>query len=128
MGADRLARPPQDRLSVTAPDRRRFVRYDTRTTIELVARGQRHRCETDDLGAGGCRVTLPFTLEKGTSVEVRLTASGTPLVAHGGAVVAWATHGEPCRLGIAFSDAVAEQVIPLMQALLGAVPLEHEVA
>jgi hypothetical protein len=111
---------------VSAPERRRFVRYDTQTTIELVIRGQRHRCETDDLGAGGCRLTLPFALDKGLPVEVKLTATGTNLVATGQAVVAWATHGEPCRIGLAFSDAVAEQVIPLMQSLLGAVPLEHE--
>lgn len=113
---------------MTSPERRRYVRYDTRTTIELTVRGQRHRCETDDLGAGGCRVTLPVELRKGEPVEVRLSASGTTVVADGKAVVAWVTHGTPCRVGLCFSDATAEQVIPLMQALLGSVALEREPA
>lgn len=113
---------------MNGPERRRFVRYDTRTTLELTVRGQRHRCETDDLGAGGCRLTLPFELQKGEPVEVRLTATGTNLVADGKAVVAWVTHGTPCRVGLCFSDATAEQVIPLMQSLLGAAALEAEPA
>ena len=113
---------------MTGPERRRFVRYDTRTTIELTVRGQRHRCETEDLGAGGCRLTLPFELAKGDPVEVKLSATGTTVVADGRAVVAWVTHGTPCRIGLCFSDAMAEQVIPLMQSLLGSVALEHETA
>jgi len=43
-------------------------------------------------------------------------------------VVAWVTHGTPCRVGLCFSDALAERVIPLMQSLLGAVALECEPA
>jgi len=113
---------------VTGPERRRFIRYETRTTIELTVRGQRHRCETEDLGAGGCRLTLPFELTKGEPVEVRLSAAGTAVVADGRAVVAWVTHGTPCRIGLCFSDAMAEQVIPLMQSLLGAVQVECEPA
>lgn len=113
---------------MTAPERRRFVRYETRTTIELTVRGQRLRCETEDLGAGGCRITLPLELRKGEPVEVRLSATDTRAVAEGKAVVAWVTHGTPCRVGLCFNDAMAEQVIQLMQALLGNVAMEHEPA
>lgn len=108
------------------PERRRFVRYETRASIELAAGGQRHRGETDDLGAGGCRLSLPFTLEKGDAVDVRLGSPGASLVAQGGAVVAWVTHGVPCRVGLAFSDVMAEQVIPLMHALHGAASTEPD--
>jgi hypothetical protein len=37
--------------------------------------------------------------------------------------VAWASHELPCRVGIQFSDALAEQVIPFMRKLLGPVPV-----
>ncbi len=105
-------------------ERRRYVRHETRATVELTVHGQRHRCETEDLGAGGCRVVLPFEVQKGEPVEVRLTAAGA--VADGRAAVAWANHGTPCRAGLCFSDALAEQVIAVIRALLGTVPIETE--
>lgn len=107
-------------------ERRRYVRHETRVTVELTVHGQRHRCETEDLGAGGCRVVLPFEVKKGEPVDVRLAAAGTAAVADGRATVAWASHGTPCRAGLCFGDAVAEQVITVIRALLGAVPIERE--
>jgi hypothetical protein len=105
------------------PERRRFQRYEVNVSLELVVAGRRHRCETVDLGAGGCRVDLPFPLEKGTPAEVHLSSPRTSLVAKGDAVVAWASHAPPLHVGIAFSDPVAEQVIPFMHALLGPVKI-----
>lgn len=104
-------------------ERRRFIRYEVRAIVELVVAGTVHRCESEDLGAGGCRVALPALLEKGTPVSLRLRAPNGGAAAEGRAVVAWASHQVPCRVGLQFSDELAEQMISFIQTLLGPVPL-----
>jgi DNA-binding LacI/PurR family transcriptional regulator len=71
-------------------------------------------------------VVLPFEVKKGEPVDVRLTALGAAAAADGRATVAWASHGTPCRAGLCFNDAMAEQVVAVIRALLGAVPIETE--
>jgi hypothetical protein len=111
---------------VNVQERRRFVRYVVNVEFELVAGALRHRGETRDLGAGGCRIEVPAAIERGLAVEIRLSSPRTSLVVSGAAVVAWASHAAPFHAGLAFSDEVAEQVIPFMQALLGAVKLRNQ--
>jgi c-di-GMP-binding flagellar brake protein YcgR len=108
---------------VNGTERRRFVRYEVRATIELRAGGQAYRSETEDLGAGGCRVAVPAAVEKGTPVWIRLTSERAGAAVEGEASVVWASKDLPCRLGVQFSDEVAELVIPFMRALLGPVPV-----
>jgi hypothetical protein len=109
---------------MTAPEQRRFVRYEVRTEVEFELDGRRHRCQTDDLGAGGCRITTPHPMERGLALELSLGAG--PSAARGRATVAWATVAEPYRIGLAFSDALAEQAIRLILAQLGEVALRTD--
>jgi hypothetical protein len=127
-----LARRAQGKAGVNQtephkPENRRFVRYEVQATVELSVQGQRRSVETDDLGAGGCRLTLAQPLEKGSTIMVRLHSRRTKREASGSAVVAWASAAEPYRVGLSFSDAVAEQVIPFMQDLLGDVAISTPV-
>lgn len=109
---------------MTAPEQRRFVRYDVHASVELEIHGRRHRCETDDLGAGGCRIVVPWPVEKGLSVELTLGGGPGAPSARGRATVAWVTAAEPYRVGLSFSDSLAEEAIRLIQAQLGGVRLE----
>ncbi len=104
-------------------ENRRFLRYDVSSTVELAAGPYRGSFETQDLGAGGCRITVDRPLEKGTAVTVRLRSDKSRIQPSGQARVAWASHAEPFHLGLAFSDDLAEQVIAFMQDLLGPVPI-----
>jgi hypothetical protein len=115
-----LARVEQSRVSMYQPEHRRFPRYDVHASVEVTTDKGRQQLQTEDLGAGGCRITVASPLEKGTMVGVRLTSSGTALEAKGQARVAWASQGEPYRVGLAFDDGLAEQVIPVMLKILEA--------
>jgi hypothetical protein len=106
---------------VTTSERRRFVRYDVHSEVLIQAVGQQHRGQTDDLGAGGCRIGVPWPLEKG--LEVQVTLGTGPDAPTGRATVAWTIQNEPYRVGLAFSDPLAEQAIVLIQGMLGSVRL-----
>lgn len=107
-------------------EKRRFVRYDVRADVSLAYRGKQHRCQTDDLGAGGCRIEVPWEMERGAVVEIALGSGGE--AARGTASVAWMTHVAPFRVGLSFSDALAERAVSLIQAQLGSVRLHTETA
>lgn len=107
-------------------EHRRYARYDVESIVELTAAGRRQDFATEDLGAGGCRVTVPEPIGKGTVVTVRLRSERTRLEPSGQATVAWASQAPPYRVGLAFADALAEQVIPFMLALLGPVEIRQE--
>jgi hypothetical protein len=108
---------------VPAVENRRFLRYDVSSTVELAAGAFHGSFETQDLGAGGCRITIDRPLEKGTGVTVRLRSEKSRAQPSGQARVAWASHAEPFHVGLAFSDDLAEQVIDFMQDLLGPVQI-----
>jgi hypothetical protein len=112
-------------VHVSQPEQRRFARYDVDSTVELTSSAGRQVFHTEDLGAGGCRITVLRPLDKGAAVTVRLTSDRTKLEASGQATVAWASQGEPYRVGLAFTDGLAEQVIPFMLALLGPVQIRQ---
>lgn len=116
----RLARPAQGRGGVTVKEKRQFVRYDVRTWVRFEHLGHEYRGETEDLGAGGCRISVPWKLERGTALVVTLGDSGAAM---GQATVAWATQAEPFHVGLVFSDALAAYAIGLIQAQLGPVQI-----
>jgi len=103
---------------VTGPERRRHPRYELHVSVEVTHDGGHHRCESEDLGAGGCRITLPAALPRGAQVHVRLTSPATRLAPEGAGVIAWGSGGAALRVGIAFSDPLAEQVVPFIQDVL----------
>jgi hypothetical protein len=105
------------------PEKRRFLRYDVRSTVELTSPAGREILETVDLGAGGCRLPTGRRIEKGLRVTVQLSSERSHLRPRGLALVAWASHAEPFHIGLAFDDDLAEQVIGFMKDLLGAVPI-----
>jgi len=104
-------------------EKRRFVRYEVDARVEYVVAGQRQAHPTEDLGAGGCRLTVGRLIEKGTVLEVRLTSSICAAVVSGRATVVWASRTEPFQVGLQFSDEVAEQAIGFIHAVLGAVAI-----
>ena len=105
------------------PERRRYVRYELDARVELQAGGRRTTYQTEDLGAGGCRITVAQPLEKGAEVAIRLSAPASPVVVTGTATVAWASRTEPFRVGLQFSDEVAEQAIGFIHSVLGSVDI-----
>jgi PilZ domain len=82
--------------------------------------------ESDDLGAGGCCITVDQPMAKGTRVSVSLASSQSNTEPQGGATVAWSSQASPYRVGLAFSDALAEQVIVFIHDLLGPVQLRAD--
>jgi hypothetical protein len=106
-----------------AVEQRRFVRYQVDAHVEITHPGGRASVSTEDLGAGGCRAVVPQPLEKGLSVTVRLTAPGCGTAVSGPARVAWASRAPPYRIGLQFSDEVAEQAIGFIHTVLGAVAI-----
>jgi len=104
-------------------EKQRLVRYEIDARFEIVHAGGRATCPTEDLGAGGCRITVGLPLEKGTVVSVRLTSPASDLAAAGPATVAWASRTEPYQVGLQFSDEVAEQAIEFIQSVLGGVAI-----
>jgi len=108
---------------VSTEEPRRYVRYAVSFTAEVSVGGQLMLCEGEDLGAGGCRAVVLFPLQKGQVVRVRLKSDRFALEPSGQASVAWSSRTPPYRVGLAFSDALAEQAVPFMHALLGPVRL-----
>jgi hypothetical protein len=108
---------------VQTVEKRRFLRYDVNCSVDLTAGAFRGAFETQDLGAGGCRLEVIQPLEKGTAVTVQLRSEKSRSQPSGRATVAWANHAPPFHVGLAFSDDLAEQVVAFMQDLLGPVPL-----
>jgi hypothetical protein len=50
-------------------EKRRFVRYEVDAQVELIVGGRRPAHQTEDLGAGGCRITAGQPVDKGTVAE-----------------------------------------------------------
>jgi len=100
---------------------RRYRRYEVKLAVEVSAQGQLQVCESDDLGAGGCKVQLLFPLASGTLVRVRLRSERVPFELAGSATVAWSTRDPPYRAGLAFSSNMEAEGARFVQALLGPV-------
>jgi hypothetical protein len=109
-------------LPVNGSERRRFVRYELNVDVELVIDGRSHRCRSEDLGAGGCRIQVPAAIERDRLVEVRLSSAAAAAHICGEATVAWVSQLAPHQVGLAFSDPLSEQAIPFIHAVLAAAP------
>lgn len=104
-------------------DERKYVRYDIRFAVELSSGGQLQSCQGEDIGAGGCRAVTLFPLQRGQSVRLRLRSERTSLEVSGQAQVAWTSRDPPYRVGLQFSEGLAEQAVGFIHAMLGPVRL-----
>jgi len=108
---------------VPPADPRKYVRYEVRFAVELSAGGQLQACQGEDIGAGGCRAVVLFPLQAGTAVRLRLRSERTSLEVSGQATVAWTSRDPPYRVGLQFSQPLAEQTVAFIHAMLGPVRL-----
>ena len=104
-------------------DPRKYVRHEVRFAVELSDGGQLQACQGEDIGAGGCRAVVLFPLQRGTAVRLRLRSERTSLEASGQATVAWISRDPPYRVGLQFSQPLAEQAVGFIHAMLGPVRL-----
>ena len=104
-------------------DPRRYVRYEVRFAVSLSSGGQVQSCQGEDIGAGGCRAVVLFPLPRGQSVRLRLRSEQTPVEVSGQATVAWTSRDPPYRIGLQFSDELAEQSVGFIHGMLGPVRL-----
>ena len=104
-------------------EQRRYQRYAMPFAVELSAGGLIQTCEGQDLGAGGCRAVVLFPLQREQVVRVRLRSERTVQEPAGQATVAWSTREPPYRVGLRFSDPLAEQAVRFIHAILGPVRL-----
>jgi len=111
---------------VSTVDERRYVRYEFRFAVELSSGGQLQPCQGEDIGAGGCRAVVLFPLQRGQSVRLRLRSERTPLEVSGMASVAWTSRDPPYRVGLQFSEPLAEQAVGFIHAILGPVRLTRQ--
>ncbi|HVO18711.1 MAG TPA: PilZ domain-containing protein [Anaeromyxobacter sp.] len=102
------------------PEKRRYLRYDLRSTLELSTATGREAFETVDLGAGGCRIFTGRPFEEGLVVTVQLSSQRPSQRPRGTARVVWGSQAEPFQVGLAFDNELAEQVV---EELLSAVPI-----
>jgi len=108
---------------VAPPEQRRYQRYAMPFTLEISSGGSIQTCEGQDLGAGGCRALVLFPLQRDQVVRVRLRCDRTTQEPAGQATVAWATREPPYRVGLCFSDPLAEQAVRFIHGVLGPVRL-----
>ncbi|MGC3996825.1 MAG: PilZ domain-containing protein [Anaeromyxobacter sp.] len=107
-------------------DERIYRRFNVRVPLDVSSAGQLQVCETDDVGAGGCRAVVLFPMHRGDHVRVRLRSDRVDFEASGQAAVAWATREPPYRVGLQFSEPLVEQSGRFLQALLGPVMLRTD--
>lgn len=104
-------------------DPRKYVRHEVRFAVELSAGGQLQACQGEDIGAGGCRAVVLFPLQRGAVVRLRLRSERTSLEVSGQATVAWVSRDPPYKVGLQFSEPLAEQAVGFIHAMLGPVRL-----
>jgi PilZ domain len=108
---------------MSVPEKRRYQRYAFAFAAEVSSGGSVQTCEGIDIGAGGCRLTVLFPLSAGQPVRVRLRSERISLEPAGQATVAWASREPPYRVGLRFSDPLAEQTVGFIHGVLGPVRL-----
>lgn len=110
-----------ERARVTSPpftERRRHVRHDIRLAVEVTGAGLSARCITEEIGAGGCSITLAQPVPVGTLLRVRLSAYGSSGEVAGVAQVVWASPGARGRIGLAFAAGLVELMEPFLRAAI----------
>ncbi|HET6437397.1 MAG TPA: PilZ domain-containing protein [Anaeromyxobacter sp.] len=100
-------------------ERRRYARFQIPLDVVVKGHGLDEACPTEEVGMGGCRLTLSRRLPEGTTlhVEIRSPHAAEPLA--GAAQVAWVTPTAPFHTGLAFAPALVEAMGPFLRTVVG---------
>jgi len=104
-------------------ERRRYVRFALPVQVAVKGRGLSETCTAEQLGMGGCMITLSRLLPEGAPLQVELSAEGRAPKVGGTAQVAWASPEAPFSTGLSFSAPLVEAMGPFLRALVGSAPL-----
>ena len=99
-------------------ERRRGGRLPLQLPVQAEAAGESWPTRTEDLSAGGCRLTAPGPLAPGAPVRLVLgSGSARPPLRISG-VVTWTSHRAPWSHGVAFSTSSLEGAARWLTGLL----------
>ncbi len=101
-------------------ERRRYARFQVPVKISVKGRGLDEVCLSNEVGQGGCGITLSRQLPEGTLLQVELSSARVPEPIAGTAQVAWTSPAAPWRAGLSFSHSLVEAMGPFLRALVGA--------
>ena len=107
-------------------ERRRYTRFQVPVKIVVKGRGLEETCLTDQVGMGGCGITLSRRLGEGTLLQVELSSTRLPDSLTGTAQVVWAAPEAPWRTGLSFSAPLVEAMGPFLRKLVGTARLTPE--
>jgi hypothetical protein len=108
---------------LTDQERRRYVRFTLPVQVAVKGRGLSESCLAEQLGMGGCMITLSRQLPEGAQLLVELSADGPAQPVGGAAQVAWTSPAAPWRTGLSFSAPLVEAMGPFLRGLVGAASL-----
>ncbi len=100
-------------------ERRRYARFQVPLKIVVKGRGLQETCLTDQVGMGGCGITLSRRLPEGTLLQVELSSVRLADSLSGTAQVAWASAQAPWHAGLSFSAPLVEAMGPFLRKLVG---------
>ena len=107
-------------------ERRRYARFQVSVKISVKGHGIDEVCLSNEVGQGGCGITLSRQLGEGTLLQVELSSSRLPEPLSGTAQVAWTSPAAPWRTGLSFSHSLVEAMGPFLRALVGTAKLTAE--
>ncbi len=100
-------------------ERRRYARFQVPIKILVKGRGLQETCLTDQIGMGGCGITLSRRLSEGTLLQVELSSVRLADSLSGTAQVVWASAEAPWHTGLSFSAPLVEAMGPFLRTLVG---------
>ncbi len=107
-------------------ERRRYARFQVPVKIAVRGRGLEEVCLTNEVGLGGCGITLSRRLPEGTLLQVELSSARVPEALSGTAQVVWTSEGAPWRTGLSFSHSLVEGMGAFLRALVGSAHLTND--
>lgn len=107
-------------------ERRRYTRFQVPVKIVVKGRGLEETCLTDQVGMGGCGITLSRRLSEGTLLQVELSSTRLADSLAGTAQVVWASAQAPWHTGLSFSAPLVEAMGPFLRTLVGTARLTTE--
>ncbi len=107
-------------------ERRRFERFQIPLKILVKGRDLDETCLTDQVGLGGCRVTLSRRVPQGTLLQVELCSPRLAGSLSGTATVAWTSDAAPFHTGLSFSASLVEAMRTFLPPLVGGARLGED--
>ncbi len=107
-------------------ERRRYTRFQVPVKISVKGRGLEEVCLTNEVGMGGCGITLSRQLPEGALLQVELSSARVADSLSGTAQIVWASPEAPWRTGLSFSAPLVEAMGPFLRALVGSARLTSD--